>query len=151
MSKTPKQILYILDYERYLKSGTKLPLANVMNGDESDWIETHKWQLDTAKKREKMMQFYAPSDDDDDTKRGPKKKLKKKTVKKRKQVRARRKRQITLDEKFQLSYDMSRKFFDDKWCQQIEQNYKSAGVSWQKVEDATGISKEIWQEKGVKS
>ena len=120
MSKTPKQILYILDYERYLKSGTKLPLANVMNGD-------------------------------DDTKRGPKKKLKKKTVKKRKQVRARRKRQITLDEKFQLSYDMSRKFFDDKWSQQIVQNYKSAVVSWQKVEDATGISKEIWQEKGVKS
>ena len=108
-------------------------------------------ELDTAKKREKMMQFYAPSDDDDDTKRGPKKKLKKKTVKKRKQVRARRKRQITLDEKFQLSYDMSRKFFDDKWCQQIVQNYKSAGVSWQKVEDTTGISKEIWQEKGVKS
>ena len=97
MSRTPKQILYILDYERYLKSGTKLPLANVMKGDECDWIETHKWQLDTAKKREKMMQFYAPSDDDDDTKRGPKKKLKKKTVKKRKQVRARRKRQITLD------------------------------------------------------
>ena len=115
------------------------------------WVKVHEWQLDTAKKREKMMQFYAPSDDDDDTKRGPKKKLKKKTVKKRKQVRARRKRQITLDEKFQLSYDMSRKFFDDKWCQQIVQNYKSAGVSWQKVEDTTGISKEIWQEKGVKS
>ncbi|WP_304134544.1 hypothetical protein [Limosilactobacillus coleohominis] len=79
MSRTPKQILYILDYERYLKSRTKLPLANVMKGDECDWIETHKW------------------------------------------------------------------------CQQIVQNYKSAGVSWQKVEDTTGISKEIWQEKGVKS
>ena len=55
MSKIPKQILYILDYERYLKSGTKVPLANVMKGDECDWIETHKWQLDTPKKREKMM------------------------------------------------------------------------------------------------
>ena len=36
------------------------------------WVKVHEWQLDTAKKREKMMQFYAPSDDDDDTKRGPK-------------------------------------------------------------------------------
>lgn len=151
MSKIPKQILYILDYERYLKSGTKVPLANVMKGDECDWIETHKWQLDTPKKREKMMQFYAPSDNDDDTKRGPKTKPKKKPVKKRKQVRARRKKKISLDEKFQLSYDISRKFFDDNWCQQIVQNYKSAGVSWQKVEDTTGISKEIWQQKGVKS
>lgn len=143
MSKIPKQLLYILDYEDYLKYGTAMPK------EAKRWVKVHEWQLDTAKKREKMMQFYAPSDDD--TKRGPKKKLKKKTVKKRKPVRARRKRKMTLDDKFQLSYDMSRKLFDDKWRQQIVQNYKTAGVSWQKVEDTTGISKEIWQEKGVKS
>lgn len=145
MSKIPKQLLWILDYEDYLKNGTQ------MTGKGRAWVKLHKWQLDTHEKREKMMQFYAPSDNDDDTKRGPKTKPKKKPVKKRKQVRARRKKKMTLDEKFQLSYDMSKKFFDDKWCQQIVQNYKTAGVSWQKVEDTTGISKEIWQEKGVKS
>lgn len=145
MSRLAKQLLYILDYEDYLKHGVEMPT------EAKRWVKIHEWQLDTAKKREKMMQFYAPSDNDDDTKRGPKTKPKKKPVKKRKQVRARRKRKISLDEKFQLSYDMSRKFFDDKWCQQIVQNYKTAGVSWQKVEDTTGISKEIWQEKGVKS
>lgn len=142
MSKIPKQLLYILDYEDYLNHGVEMPM------EARKWIKVHEWQLDTPEKREKMMQLYAPSDDD--TKRGPKAKPKKKTVKNCKKVRSQRKKKMTLDEKFQLSYDMSKKFFDDKWCQQIVQNYKTAGVSWQKVEDTTGISKEIWQEKGVR-
>ena len=45
MSRLAKQLLYILDYEDYLKHGVEMPT------EAKRWVKVHEWQLDTAKKR----------------------------------------------------------------------------------------------------
>lgn len=47
--KTPKEVLWVLDYEEYLKSGLQ------MSDDGRRWVEDHKDELDTPAKRQRML------------------------------------------------------------------------------------------------
>ncbi len=47
--KTPKEVLWVLDYEDYLKSGVQMP------GDGRRWVDEHKAELDTPAKRQLML------------------------------------------------------------------------------------------------
>lgn len=50
----PKELMYIQDYEAYLDSGMPMTLEG------QRWVETHKDQLNTKRKRDNMFEHYRP-------------------------------------------------------------------------------------------
>lgn len=131
MSKIPKQLLYILDYEDYLKYGTAMPRGA------KKWIELHKRQLDTPQKRVRMMHNYAP---------GAIGKEKKKQH--RRYLPSEEKR--LLNNKFEVEWQAANSLqadFDNK--RKLIELYKRKGVTWATVYEVTGHSRSTWVCLGV--
>lgn len=145
-TKVPKQIYWILDYERSLNHDI------AMNDDERAWLKLHEWQLDTPEKREKMLQWYAPSEDDEVVEK-PKRK-KKKTTGKKPTTRKRRKKQkdkgLALYMQLALSWETAQRMgFTEKDQIQILKNYRNKGLSLDAIKDITKIRRDELIAKGV--
>ena len=126
MSKIPKQLLYILDYEDYLKYGTAMPR------EAKKWIELNKRQLDTPQKRVRMMHNYAPG-----------------TIGKEKKKQHRRylpsEERRLLNNKFEVEWQTANTLqadFDNK--RKLIELYKRKGVTWATVYEVTGHSRSTW-------
>ena len=126
MSKMPKQVLWILDYERHLKNGEQ------MREECRKWVELHKRQLDTPQKRVRMMHNYAP---------GAIGKEKKKQH--RRYLPSEEKR--LLNNKFEVEWQAANSLqadFDNK--RKLIELYKRKGVTWATVYEVTGHSRSTW-------
>lgn len=151
-TKTPKQVLWILDYERHLKNGEQ------MREDCRKWVELHKRQLDTAKKREQLLHWYAPNDLDEDRRKynGRKKQVKRaKSVRSvRKPVKKRRRKRVDKELKLYMRLELSwettkRMGFSEKDEIQILKNYRDKGLSVGAIETITKIKRDELIAKGV--
>lgn len=151
-TKTPKQVLWILDYERHLKNGEQ------MREDCRKWVELHKRQLDTAEKREQLLHWYAPNDLGEDQRKhnGRKKQAKRaksvrsvrKPVKKRR--RKRKDKELKLYLRLELSWETTKRMgFTEKDEIQILKNYRDKGLSLGAIETITKIKREELIAKGV--
>ena len=152
MSKMPKQVLWILDYERHLKNGEQ------MREDCRKWVELHKRQLDTAEKREQLLHWYAPNDLGEDRRKynGRTKQVKRaksvrsvrKPVKKRR--RKRKDKGLELYMRLELSWETTKRMgFTEKDEIQILKNYREKGLSLGAIETITKIKREELIAKGV--
>lgn len=152
MSKMPKQVLWILDYERHLKNGEQ------MRENCRKWVELHKRQLDTAEKREQLLHWYAPSDLDNDNRKsnGRKKQAKcaksvrsvHKPVKKRRRKRV--DKELKLYMRLELSWETTKRMgFTEKDEIQILKNYRDKGLSLGAIETITKIKRDELIAKGV--
>lgn len=136
MSKIPKQLLWILDYEDYLKYGVVMPL------EAQRWVEMHKYQLDTPKKREMLMQFYAPSSGDHVIKKSNRKTTAKKSIT-RKRRKKRKDKGLALYMQFELSWETIKEMgITEKDQVQIMKNYRNKGLSLGAIEMVTKIKGE---------
>lgn len=146
-TKIPKQLLWILDYEDYLDHGV------AMTDEGRAWVKLHKWQLNTPKKREKMMHWYAPSEDDEDQRKYNGKKKRAKSVKRpttRKRRKKRKDKRLTLYMQFELSWETTQKMgFTEKEQIQILKNYRNKGLSLDAIKNVTKIKREELIAKGV--
>lgn len=151
-TKIPKQLLWILDYERYLDHGL------AMTDEGRAWVELHKRQLDTAKKREQLLHWYAPNDLDEDRRKynGRKKQVKRaksvrsvrKPVKKRR--RKRKDKGLELYMRLELSWETTKRMgFTEQDEMQILKNYREKGLSLGAIETITKIKREELIAKGV--
>lgn len=152
MSKIPKQLLWILDYEDYLDHGI------AMTDEGRVWIELHKSQLDTPEKREQMLHWYAPNDLGEDQRKhnGRKKHAKReksvrsvrKPVKKRR--RKRKDKGLELYMRLELSWETTKRMgFTEQDEMQILKNYRDKGLSLGAIETITKIKREELIAKGV--
>lgn len=151
-TKIPKQLLWILDYERYLDHGL------AMTDEGRAWVELHKRQLDTAKKREQLLHWYAPNDLNEDRRKynGRKKQAKRaKSVRSvRKPVKKRRRKRVDKELKLYMRLELSwettkRMGFTEQDEMQILKNYREKGLSLGAIETITKIKREELIAKGV--
>lgn len=151
-TKIPKQLLWILDYERYLDHGL------AMTDDGRAWVELHKRQLDTAKKREQLLHWYAPNDLDEDRRKynGRKKQAKRaKSVRRvrkpaKKRRRKRKDKGLELYMRLELSWETTKRMgFTEQDEMQILKNYREKGLSLGAIETITKIKREELIAKGV--
>lgn len=151
-TKTPKQVLWILDYERHLKNGEQ------MREDCRKWVELHKRQLDTAEKREQLLHWYAPNDLDEDRRKynGRKKQVKRaksvRSVRKpvKKSRRKRKDKGLELYMRLELSWETTKRMgFSEKDEIQILKNYRDKGLSLGAIETITKIKRDELIAKGV--
>lgn len=151
-TKIPKQVFWILDYERYLDHGL------AMTDEGRAWVELHKRQLDTAEKREQLLHWYAPNDLGEDQRKhnGRKKQAKhaksvrsvRKPVKKRR--RKRKDKELKLYLRLELSWETTKRMgFTEKDEIQILKNYRDKGLSLGAIETITKIKREELIAKGV--
>lgn len=155
MSKIPKQLLWILDYEDSLRTGNQLPTNNG-NNDERNWLKQHERLLNTQKKRDKMKKLYAPREDDKPLKinRKPIQNVK---LKKYKRVRRKCQKEqpdndLALYVNFQLAWGTALKMdFPKKDRMQIIKNYRKKGLEWKLIEKETRLSRYALADQGVTS